>query len=150
MLQWSHVAAFEFWARVSIALLCGAIVGLERELMGKPAGLRTCMLVCLGTAAFVRLGIDLEGERGDPTRVLSQIVAGVGFLGAGAILTRGGHVEGVTTAATIWILAAIGAAAGAGHAGTAFALSLLTTLALVGLRPVERYLAALRGPPPKQ
>jgi putative Mg2+ transporter-C (MgtC) family protein len=149
MAHWSDVLELAFWERAGLALICGAIIGIERELRGKSAGLRTCMLVCLGTTAFVRLGIELDGARADPTRVLSQVVTGVGFLGAGAILTRGTEVEGVTTAATIWILAGIGAAVGMDRAGTAVALSLATLAALVGLRPIERYLASARGRPPR-
>ena len=102
--------ASEFWVTVSAAVLCGGIVGLERQLRGKPAGVRTSILVCLGTAVFIHLGATQSGPGTDPTRVLGQLVTGIGFLGAGVMFSREGVVSGVTTAAVIWVLAAIGAA----------------------------------------
>src|SRR5688500_9804511 len=105
----------ELWARVGMALLCGGIVGLERQLRGKPAGIRTSALICIGTSMFVYLGRQLEGDHGDPARVVGQVVTGIGFLGAGVIMTRNGLLTGVTSAAVIWILAAAGAAIGLGR-----------------------------------
>src|SRR5690349_2283794 len=96
------------WTRVGMALLCGGIVGLERQLRGKPAGMRTSSLICLGTAMFVYMGVELTGAEGDPSRVLGQVVTGIGFLGAGVIMTRNGLLTGVTSAAVIWLLAAVG------------------------------------------
>ena len=126
-----------FWITIGVALLCGAIVGLERQLRGKPAGVRTSILICLSTAVFIRLGSAVSGGGADPTRVLAQVVTGVGFLGAGVILTREGAVSGVTTAAVIWVLAAIGAAIGLGHYLGAFALAVVTVGILSGIDLLE-------------
>jgi putative Mg2+ transporter-C (MgtC) family protein len=134
----------DFWLPVLVSVACGAVIGLERQLHGKPAGIRTSILICLGTAMFVRLGALLSGQGTDPTRVLGQVVTGIGFLGAGVILTQGRMIKGVTSAAAVWMLAGIGAAVGLGlHAG-AVALSLATVAVLVGVEFLERGSAALR------
>ena len=103
--------------------------------------MRTSTLICLGTSVFVHLGSSVEGavagQTGDPTRVLGQIVTGIGFLGAGVIMTRQEAVYGVTTAAVIWILASIGAAIGFGFHTGAIALSVVTVLILTGLEFLE-------------
>ena len=109
---------FDAWQTVVpllLAVLCGGVVGMERRLRRKPTGLRTNMLVCLGTTVYVQLGTTLNIEHADPTRILGQIVVGIGFLGAGTIFTRQGFVVGLTTAATIWMNAAIGSAIGLGY-----------------------------------
>lgn len=99
-----------------LSMLCGGVVGMERRLRRKPTGLRTNMLVCLGTTVYMQLGTTLVGgDNADPTRILGQIVVGIGFLGAGSIFTHSGFVVGLTTAATIWMNAAIGAAIGLGY-----------------------------------
>ena len=126
-----------FWDTIAIAALCGAIVGSERQLRGKPTGIRTSILICLSTAVFIHLGASNVGETGDPTRVLGQLVTGVGFLGAGVILSREGVVTGVTTASVIWILAAIGAAIGLGHLLGAVTLSIVTVAILMGIELLE-------------
>ena len=126
-----------FWATIGMAVLCGTIVGLERQLRGKPAGVRTSILICLGTTVFVYLGTTVAGGSGDPTRVLGQVVTGVGFLGAGVILARGGILTGVTTAAVIWVLAAIGAAIGLGHLPGGLALAVVTVVVLAGIELLE-------------
>ncbi len=129
----------ELWSRVGMALLCGGMVGLERQLRGKPAGMRTSSLICLGTTMFVYLSIGLRGTfGGDSTRVLAQVVSGVGFLGAGVILSRNGLVTGVTSAAVVWVLAAVGGAIGAGRFGLAVATALSTVGILVGVEKLER------------
>lgn len=127
-----------FWIRLGVALGCGAAIGLERQLKGKPAGMRTSMLVCLGTFLYIRLGSDLQNGHADPARVLGQVVTGIGFLGAGVILTQGGHVFGITSAAVMWVLAAIGSAAALGRIWTASAITATTVLILVGLNLLER------------
>ncbi|MGH0029314.1 MAG: MgtC/SapB family protein [Myxococcota bacterium] len=129
--------ACEFWATVGVAVLCGGIVGLERQVRGKPAGVRTSILVCLGTSVFIHLGSSIAGDGSDPTRVLGQLVTGIGFLGAGVMFSREGVVTGVTTAAVIWVLAAIGAAIGLGHFGGALALSGVTVAILIGVELLE-------------
>ena len=126
-----------FWTTVGVAVLCGTIVGLERQLRGKPAGVRTSTLICLGTAVFVHLGSSVGIAGGDPTRVLGQIVTGIGFLGAGVILTRQDAIYGVTTAAVIWTLASIGAAIGFGYYQGAVALSIVTVGVLAGIEFLE-------------
>jgi len=95
-----------------VAALCGSIIGLEREMRGKPSGMKTTALICFGCAAFASAGSALAGATGDPSRVVGQVVTGIGFLGAGAIITQQGHVIGLTTAATIWVTAAVGTALG--------------------------------------
>lgn len=126
-----------FWITVGMAVLCGAIVGVERQVRGKPAGVRTSILICLSTSVFIHLGSATSTGGGDPTRVLGQVVTGVGFLGAGVILAREGVVTGVTTAAVIWMLAAMGAAIGLGHQRGALALALVTVAVLTGVELLE-------------
>ncbi|GAH67640.1 MAG: MgtC/SapB family protein [Dehalococcoidia bacterium] len=105
----------EMVLRLLLAVGLAALIGLERQHAGKAAGLRTHLLVCIGAALFTIASIYGFGEGGDPARVAAGIVAGIGFLGAGAIIsTREGILVGLTTAASIWAVAAIGLAAGAG------------------------------------
>jgi len=108
----------EMILRLLLAAVLGAIIGYQRERVHKPAGLRTHILICVGSALFTvasLYGFSGFSAVADPARVAAGIVAGIGFLGAGAIIRRGeGVVEGLTTAATIWAVAAIGLAAGAG------------------------------------
>ncbi len=105
----------EMVLRLLMAVALGGIIGYQRERAGKSAGLRTVVLVCVGAALFTVASIYGFGAVADPSRVAAGIVIGIGFLGAGAIIRReGGAVEGFTTAATIWVVAAIGLAAGAG------------------------------------
>jgi len=125
------------WSGIFTTLFCGAVVGLERQLSGKPAGIRTSCLICMGTYAFVVAGGAVTGALGDPSRVVGQVVTGVGFLGAGVILTREGAILGVTSAATIWMLAAIGVQAGIGHYPAAIITALLTVFILVGVNLLE-------------
>jgi len=131
------------WA-AAIAVLCGGIVGLERQIRHKAIGIRTSMLICLGTQVFVRLGVDLGGAMTDPSRVLGQVVTGVGFLGAGVIMARGGTITGVTSAAVVWVLAAIGSTIGVGRATEAFALSLFAVAILTTVRVLESTFNRLR------
>mgnify|MGYP002624003702 CR=1 FL=1 len=126
----------DFWIRVGVSMLCGAVIGLERQLRGKPVGIRTSTLIVLGTAIFVQLGAAFPSEHADPTRVLGQVVTGIGFLGAGGIMARGDLITGITSAATIWMMAAIGSMVGLGHYLAAMALSLVTVLTLVGFEKV--------------
>ena len=119
--------------RISVAFVLGAAIGIERERRAKAAGLRTHMLVCAGSAIFTVASFALfagEGTVRDPARVAAQIVTGIGFLGAGAIIRSGGSVSGLTTAASIWVVAAIGMLAGGGAYPLAIASAALTVLAL--------------------
>jgi putative Mg2+ transporter-C (MgtC) family protein len=135
-----------------LATLLGGAIGLERELAGKPAGLRTNILICVGAALFTQLSVDIakigispDGHPfGDTTRITAQIVSGIGFLGAGAIMHSQGAIVGLTTAATIWVVAAVGAAIGAGAYVDALGSTALIMLVLVGLRPVERRMLVKR------
>jgi putative Mg2+ transporter-C (MgtC) family protein len=133
-----------FWLGVLISALCGAIIGLERQLRGKPAGIRTSMLICMGTMVYVRLGTIVCGGTGDPTRVLGQVVTGVGFIGAGLMLAREGLVRGVTSAAVIWTLAAIGSLVGFQMYGTSIAVSVLVVVVLTGVQFLEQKIFGLR------
>ncbi len=132
-----------FWSMIGSAVFCGAVVGGERQWRRKPAGMRTSMLVCLGTAVFVRLGMEAGGGA-DPTRALGQVVTGVGFLGAGVIINRDGFLTGVTTAAVIWVLAAIGAAIGSGQQLGGIVLSLVVVSVILGTEWLDKTLRALR------
>ncbi len=128
---------------IILAALLGAGIGLERELNGKAAGLRTNLLICLGAAVFTIISREMAtGPEGSVTRIAAQIVTGVGFLGAGAII-QDRRVHGLTTAATIWLVASIGMACGGQFYVLAIVASLIAVLALIGLgklsRPLERY-----------
>jgi putative Mg2+ transporter-C (MgtC) family protein len=134
-----------FWLRVGTAIVCGGIIGLERQLRGKAAGIRTSILICLGTALFVTLGGSFQGDqRMDPTRVLAYVVSGIGFLGGGVILAREGAVVGVTSAAVIWVLAALGAAIGLGYLFPALVLAVITVGLLIGVELLESIFRRLR------
>lgn len=133
-----------FWVRLGMAVLCGGIIGLERQFRGKAAGIRTSILICVGTMVFVALGASFAGSQVDPTRVLAQVVTGIGFLGGGVILTREGLIVGVTSAAVIWVLAAIGSLVGLGHITAAMVLSLVTVGILIGVELLETLFRRLR------
>jgi putative Mg2+ transporter-C (MgtC) family protein len=135
----------EFWLHLGSALLCGGAIGLERQSRGKVAGVRTSILICLGTSLFVALGATVAPERADPTRVLGQVVTGVGFLGAGVILAREGRILGVTTAAVIWSLAAIGCLIGLGFLFTAVVITLTMLAVLLGVEGMENLLERRKG-----
>lgn len=114
----------------------GGAIGLERELSAQPAGFRTHLLVGLGSALFTSAGADVAGS--DPTRVAAQVVTGVGFLGAGAILHRGGAVHGLTTAASLWVTAAVGVACGLDRSALAAFTVAVALVALVALKVLEK------------
>jgi putative Mg2+ transporter-C (MgtC) family protein len=134
-------------ARLGLAAGLGAAIGFERELRDHEAGLRTHLLVSLGAALFTLVSAYAwtdwrvaggEGVTFDPTRIAAQIVSGVGFLGAGAIIVRGASVKGLTTAASIWVVAAIGMASGAGFYGPAIGATVIVIVSLSPLRHVSR------------
>jgi putative Mg2+ transporter-C (MgtC) family protein len=131
--------------QVGASIICGGIVGLERQLRGKAIGIRTGILICLATQIFVRLSVTLDSSGADPTRVIGQVVTGVGFLGAGVILARGGSVTGVTSAAVVWMLAAIGSTIGVGRPAEGVVLSVLVVAILIGVRLLESGFKRLRG-----
>lgn len=131
--------------RLLLAAGLGAAVGLEREYRQKPAGLRTNILIALGSALFTILSISMGHESGTADRIAAQIVTGIGFLGGGAILRSGNTVHGMTTAATIWVNAAIGVAAGMGQYTLATATAVLTLVVLGVLPPIEAYFERRAG-----
>jgi len=124
--------------RLLLAAAVGAVLGAEREMRRKPAGFRTNILIAIGACVFTIVGVSFGA--GDPSRVTAQIVTGIGFLGAGAILHSGDTVHGMTTAAMIWVNAALGAAAGLGHFRLVMIAGALTLAVLLILQPVERSL----------
>ena len=132
-----EVLRLELMAQLALGTILGGAIGLERELGGKPAGLRTNILICLGSVLYTKLSITMATGNADPTRVAAQIVTGVGFIGAGTILHARGMVVGLTSAATIWVVAAIGVALGAGFYAEAVGTTLLVLLVLQGLGRVE-------------
>ena len=137
--SWTELVALlrlDLFGYLVMAVLLGGAVGLERELGGKPAGLRTNILICVGAALFTQLSISLPG-RIDAGRIAAQIVSGVGFLGAGTILHTKGSISGLTSAATIWMVAAIGVAVGAGKVYEAAGATLLVIIVLAVLGRVE-------------
>jgi putative Mg2+ transporter-C (MgtC) family protein len=129
--------------RLALAAVLGGLIGVERELREREAGLRTHLLVALGSALFTIVGAygfhdflnsGASVVRVDPTRIAAQIVTGIGFLGAGAIIRQGLSVRGLTTAATLWVVAAVGLAAGAGYYSVAVITTALVLIALYPLR----------------
>ena len=131
------VFRLDLMLQLGLAVILGGAVGLERELGGKPAGLRTNILICMGSVLYTKLSIAL-GVAGDHSRVAAQIVTGVGFIGAGTILHARGAVVGLTSAATIWVVAAIGVALGAGLALEAVGTTLFVIVVLQGLGRIEK------------
>ncbi len=128
-----------FAARLVVASLLGGLIGLQRELAGKPAGLRTNLLICLGSALLTLISLNLPATLGvgDPARIAAQIVSGIGFLGAGTILQSRHAVHGLTSAATIWVVAAVGMAVGAGYERSALLATAFILVALVLLGRAE-------------
>lgn len=140
-----HLRSLDWQAAMQIALaaLLGAIVGLERGAGGHSAGLRTNTLIAISSCALTILsikGLPMQGAAQDTGRVAAQIVTGVGFLGAGALLQAKGHVRGLTTAASIWLVAAIGMSVGTGLDFLAIFTTLLSALLLILLAPLSRRL----------
>ena len=144
-----HLPGFLFLQRLIVAAFLGGLLGFERELKARAAGLRTHILVGVGACLFAlcgSYGIPLDqavagsATRVDLSRVASQIVVGIGFLGGGVILRHGDHVRGLTTAASLWVAAALGLACGLGFYLAAFCAAGVAILALVLLKPLERHL----------
>ncbi|MHB9130105.1 MAG: MgtC/SapB family protein [Armatimonadota bacterium] len=123
-----------------IATVLGGMVGYQREIQDRPAGFRTHVLVCVGSAVYMLVSIAVAGDQYDPGRIAAQVASGMGFLGAGTIIKQGNIVRGLTTAASLWAVAAIGMAVGYG--GKAMIIALLGTLVVLGaltvLKVVER------------
>lgn len=131
------------WDAIGTAIFCGTIIGTERQLRGKPVGIRTSSLITLGTYLFLSTAFLLKGDVVDPSRVVGQVITGIGFLGAGVMLAKDGAVIGVTSAATIWILAAIGVMIASGHLMPSIKLSILVVFILYGVDLLEDHIKAL-------
>ena len=135
--------------RLTAGLVLGAIIGFERELHRQPAGFRTHSLVALGAALFsIISGYGFGGENTDPTRIAAQIVSGIGFIGAGTILQYRGHIRGLTTAASLWSVAAVGAATGTGLYVLAVMATALILIILSLLDRVEKFARRRYNLPP--
>jgi putative Mg2+ transporter-C (MgtC) family protein len=144
------ITELEMAIRLGLSFLAGGLIGFERSSRRQVAGLRTHILISVGATLLMILSIwipqvFMQGRSGDPSRIAAQVVSGIGFLGAGAILRLGNNVKGLTTAASLWLISAVGLAIGAGlylAAGIALLLSLFTLIALDHLEkrlfPVER------------
>ena len=138
----------EFLGRLVLAALLGGAVGLEREIHGRPAGIRTYLILSLGTALLMVLSEYLLvayhgkypelGLQGDPGRIAGQAITGIGFLGAGVIIRYKDTIRGLTTAACVWLVCSVGLAVGAGFYVVSVAVTLMTLLALIGLKAWER------------
>jgi putative Mg2+ transporter-C (MgtC) family protein len=127
--------------RLIMAVLLGGVIGLERQLRHKPAGIRTNMLICFGAALFTIISYVMAGEvTGNHTRIAAQIIPGIGFIGAGVVIRERGAVVGITSASTIFVMASIGMAVGAGMLGTAIFATFLVLVALVALGFLEERL----------
>lgn len=136
------VTTVEMIQRVVVAILLGALIGLEREKKDGPAGIRTYALVTAGSALAMLIGVyTAQGPNVDPTRIGAQVISGIGFLGAGAIMRTGSRMIGLTTAASLWVMACIGLAVGAGM----YEISIFSTFAifvlLIFMPYIERYFA---------
>jgi len=129
---------FEEAAQVSIAFAIGAIIGLEREFRSKPAGFRTMILICVGSCLYTILSKEIGGASTD--RIASNIVTGIGFIGAGVIFKEGITVNGLTTAALIWVTAALGMAIGYHNYPLAIVVTIMVVIALFVLEPVQRFI----------
>jgi putative Mg2+ transporter-C (MgtC) family protein len=137
-----------YLVRLIAALIIGGAIGLEREFKGKPAGMRTNMLICIGSCLVMIISIEIARSASrvaDPGRIAAQVVTGVGFLGAGTIMRSRLHVVGLTTAATIWTLSALGLAIGAGYLALSIIVAALITGTLVSIGYVEEKLATKRS-----
>lgn len=149
MITWVTMTVIDLLVRVAVSLGLGGLIGLERQLRGQPAGFRTHILVCLGSTVFTLASVHgfdpLLAQRPgamavDPSRIAAQIVVGIGFLGAGAIIRHGASVRGLTTAASLWTVAALGLVVGLGWYSLAGITTAAVVLGLTGLRIVEERL----------
>ena len=131
------------WKSLLAAILCGLIVGAERQLRGRPVGIRTSILLVVSIYIFIMSYVSLTGGTPESARIIGSIVTGVGFLGAGVMLSKDGMVIGITSAATIWALAAIGVCLAIGHPFVAIKLSVIVVIILVGVDILENVVANL-------
>lgn len=148
----TQASTVEITMRLVIPVLLASVIGLNREWVRKPAGLRTHILVALASATFAVISHEMfldavdEGGRPDPVRVVEAVVTGVAFLGAGAIIRQSGHVEGITTGASIWLAGAVGVAGGTGHFTVAAITTALGVVTLIVVSWLERRLITPYAP----
>lgn len=141
ILATDHVNLYNALFRLFLSFIAGGIIGVNREKINRAAGFRTHILICMGSSLLMIISIYMTVFKGgDAGRIASQVVTGIGFLGAGAIIKLGDHIKGLTTAASIWISAAIGLAIGAGMLWIALAASLLVLFTLIIMEKFERLL----------
>lgn len=138
-----HTGPIDFKG-ILVVVICGLVIGFERQWNGKPAGIRTSILICLSAYTFVAIGSYLQPDAGT-VRIVGQMVTGVGFLGAGVIMAKEGLVVGVTSAAVIWTLAAIGSLAGMQEYGAALSIALISVFVLQGISLLERIIKRLKS-----
>ncbi len=127
------------WSSIGASLFCGAIIGFERQLKGKPVGIRTSSLIVLGTYLYIAASSIVNNDVSDPSRIIGQVVTGIGFLGAGVMMAKEGAVVGVTSAATIWSLAAIGVCISIVGELVAIKVSFIVVAILYGVDTLEGY-----------
>ncbi|MBD1557406.1 MgtC/SapB family protein [Vibrio sp. S9_S30] len=141
--KWLDLGPFSWWGLLCCTI-CGSLIGIERQTRGKPVGIRTSILIISGTYFFMSLAIYLSPNTLDQARVLGQIITGVGFLGAGVMMTLEGKIHGVTSAAVIWVLAALGLMTGLGFGQQAILVTILVLSVLLGVDKLESSFISLR------
>ena len=132
------------WSALLCCAINGLMIGIERQTRGKPVGIRTAILIISGTYLFMSMAVSLSPNTLDQARVLGQIITGVGFLGAGVMMTLDGKIHGVTSAAVIWVLAGLGLMIGLGYLSQSVVITVLTLTVLLGVDEAERHIKSLR------
>ena len=133
------------WEGIGVCVFCGFIIGFERQLFHKPAGIRTSILICLGTYIFISISAFISSDVADPTRVIGQVVTGVGFLGAGVMFfSKRGSIVGLTSAAIIWLLASMGCAVGLGYHKVSIIISILIVVILLGISALDKFIFKMK------
>lgn len=143
------MSIYEIVFKLTLACILGGLIGLERESLNRPAGLRTYTLVCVGSALAMVVSLDMyfqyyKSVNADPGRIAAQVVSGIGFLGAGTIMREGATVRGLTTAAGLWVVACIGLAVGAGMYAPAIATTVLILFILIYFVKIEERYTGMR------
>ncbi|AJR06846.1 MgtC/SapB family protein [Photobacterium gaetbulicola] len=141
--MWLDITPFA-WPALLQCAICGTVIGVERQIRGKPVGIRTSTLIIMGTYFFITLGETLSTNNADISRVMAQVITGIGFLGAGVMMTRDGQIHGVTSAAVVWMLAALGITIGLGYGQTAVLMTGIVVAILLGVDKLENSLRVLR------
>ena len=141
LIEWLRALPLDVLMRIGMAVVCGSLIGIERQIKRKAAGMRTNVMICLGAMLYVTAADLISQSAGamsfDPSRVAGQVVVGMGFIGAGAIIQSRGQVHGLTSAATLWVVAAIGVLIGIGHPLLALGVTILVVALLVGVGKLE-------------